>query len=434
MRIGFAKVSITPPIGIPMDGYALRTSPSKGIHDELYARALYVEHGDEAIAMVVLDLLYITQDLLVRIRRAVKELLGISMERVIVSATHTHSGPSIVGFHSVLRHIDYGWYMDALPWLAATAIAEASRRASKALMRLATGSLPGWAINRRRPLKDPTDPTVHLAVFEDLGGKVLGSISSYSAHPVVLGHANLLYSADYPGWVARTFETILGGISLFITGSCGDVNPLTPGTSLERIYDRSSGTFEEAEEMGRAIAFEGLRAIQGVKPSEPEFLTYSSFKTYIELRIPSSIEALSIEEARRALEEAVERKDHNEIIKAWFTLKSVETVKTLRNLYPSGVAEAEISGVRIGDLAIVAIPGEVFARTGLKIKEMSSLTNTVIAGYSNGGLGYLPTDEAFDEGGYETEFPVCFVNRGVEGKILKASENVLRALGALRSQ
>ncbi len=72
LRVGFAKVSMTPSIGIPMDGYALRTSPSKGIHDELYARALYVEHGNEAISMVVLDLLYITQDLLVRIRRAVR--------------------------------------------------------------------------------------------------------------------------------------------------------------------------------------------------------------------------------------------------------------------------------------------------------------------------------------------------------------------------
>jgi len=182
-----------------MDGYALRTSPSKGIHDELYARALYVEHGNEAIYMVVLDLLYMTQDLLVRIKRAVKEVLGIPMERVIVSATHTHSGPSIAGFHSVMRHIDYSWYIDALPWLAATAIAKASRRASKAFMRSATGSLPGWAVNRRRPLKGPIDPTVHLAVFEDLGGKVLGSIASYSAHPVVLGHTNLLYSADYPG-------------------------------------------------------------------------------------------------------------------------------------------------------------------------------------------------------------------------------------------
>jgi hypothetical protein len=417
-----------------MDGYALRTSPSKGIHDELYARALYVEHGNEAISMVVLDLLYITQDLLVRIKRAVKEVLGIPMERVIVSATHTHSGPSIAGFHSVMRHIDYSWYMDALPWLAATAIAEASRRASKAFMRSATGSLPGWAVNRRRPLKGPIDPTVHLAVFEDLEGKVLGSIASYSAHPVVLGHTNLLYSADYPGWVVRTLETILGGVSLFITGSCGDVNPLTPGTSLERIYDRSSGTFEEAEEMGRAIAFEGLRAIQGARPSNSESLAYSSSKAYIDLRIPSSIEALSVEEARRALEEVVERRDHREIIKAWFTLKSIETAEALRKLYPSGIAEAEISGVRIGDLAIVAIPGEVFARTGIKIKEISSLANTIVAGYSNGGLGYLPPDEAFDEGGYETEFPVCFVSRGTEEKILKASENVLRELGVLKPQ
>jgi hypothetical protein len=196
----------------------------------------------------------------------------------------------------------------------------------------------------------------------------------------------------------RTLETILGGVSLFITGSCGDVNTLTPGTSLERIYDRSSGTFEEAEEMGRAIAFEGLRAIQGARPSNSESLAYSSSKAYIDLRIPSSIEALSVEEAGRALEEVVERRDHREIIKAWFTLKSIETAEALRKLYPSGIAEAEISGVRIGDLAIVAIPGEVFARTGIKIKEISSLANTMVAGYSNGEPGYLPPDEAFDEG------------------------------------
>jgi hypothetical protein len=102
--------------------------------------------------------------------------------------------------------------------------------------------------------------------------------------------------------------------------------------------------------------------------------------------------------------------------------------RTIEKLFPHGEAEVSIRGFRLGDLGLVALPGELFVELGLSIKKSSPFGYTMIAGCSTGELGYIPTDEAYDEGGYEVSIPVCLVERGSGEKLVEASIDLLRKL------
>jgi hypothetical protein len=95
-----------------------------------------------------------------------------------------------------------------------------------------------------------------------------------------------------------------------------------------------------------------------------------------------------------------------------FKILTARFMNVIRNLFPSGVAEVDVQGFRIGDLIIVALPGELFVDLGLRIKTHYKYGPTMVVGCANEVLGYIPTEEAIDEGGYEVLPPVCFVERG----------------------
>src|SRR5207253_3281316 len=65
--------------------------------------------------------------------------------------------------------------------------------------------------------------------------------------------------------------------------------------------------------------------------------------------------------------------------------------------------DLDVWALRLNDIGIVAVNGEPFAELSLEVKRRSPLAHTLFLGYSNGCLGYLPTPEAFDEGGMEVE-------------------------------
>ncbi|MEM2167983.1 MAG: neutral/alkaline non-lysosomal ceramidase N-terminal domain-containing protein, partial [Candidatus Bathyarchaeia archaeon] len=104
LEAGASKVRITPPIGVPMDGYASRDKPSQGIHDNLYARCLAIADGERGFALASIDLLYATRSLTEQVREVVSRKTGLPRESVAIVAVHNHSGPSIVGFHTAQQY------------------------------------------------------------------------------------------------------------------------------------------------------------------------------------------------------------------------------------------------------------------------------------------------------------------------------------------
>ena len=101
LEAGAGRACITPPLGVPLGGYAARIETSRGVHDDLYSRALVLYDGDNYAALVSTELLYVTRKLVESVRKLVEEEVGIPRDSILISAVHTHSGPSILGFHLV---------------------------------------------------------------------------------------------------------------------------------------------------------------------------------------------------------------------------------------------------------------------------------------------------------------------------------------------
>ncbi|MCC6050671.1 MAG: neutral/alkaline non-lysosomal ceramidase N-terminal domain-containing protein [Thermofilum sp.] len=433
LKVGVAERVITPPVGVPLGGYAGRPGPSVGVHDDLHARALVLEAGGERAALVSLELLYPTPELVKVVREEAERRAGVPADSVLVAAVHTHSGPSVFGLDPCLERGYLDEYWSLLPGLAASAVAEAAGRLAEASVRFGRGRLDGWTVNRRRPGLGPLDNEVGALLLEGVGSPV-AAVVNFACHAVVLGHNNLLISADYPGAVSRAVKRLLGATALFLTGACGDVNPLTPGTSLERVYDRSVGTFADVEEMGTAVACEAVKSLMGSRREEEVELR--AVRREVKLSVqpvpevkPEEVAGLE-EELRRALARGDEALASQLRFKLGVARWALEVSRRVRGRAPGGELATEVQAVRLGSAAIVALPGEPFVEVGLAIKSGSPARLTMVAGYSNDAIGYVPTDSAFDEGGYETAFPACIVGRGSAQRLVESALEALKRLFA----
>lgn len=405
IELGVSKVRITPPVGVPMDGYLSRRMPSIGIHDHIYVRSLVIGDGVNFSALSSLELLYVTRDIAAPVEEVVESELGIPRDSIIITAVHNHSGPSVIGFHSVEKYRFLDEYLEFLPGAISSSIIEAYNRRRKVKIGYGRGRFDNWIVNRRKPRIGPVDDELVVFKAEDSYGRTVASIVNFTCHAVVLGSNNLLITGDYPGYLSRTVESIEGGVCIFLNGAFGDINPYTPGTNIERVYDRSMGCFDDAIRMGRALGCEAVKVMELLDlVDEARFLSAS---TTVKLKL-RPIPVVDSSENLGRLTSRIRQ--------------------TIDKLFPYGEAEVSIRGFRIGDLGIVALPGELFVELGLSIKRSSPFRYTMIAGCSTSELGYIPTDEAYDEGGYEVSIPVCLVERGSGRVLVEESVNLLKKL------
>ncbi|RLF24051.1 MAG: hypothetical protein DRN15_03925 [Thermoprotei archaeon] len=417
LRVGVAKVDITPPIGTPMGGYGSRVDVARGIHDRLHARAMILSDGTEELAIVSMDLLYTTREMVEEARRLIREYVGISEDHVAIVATHTHSGP---GLDNVFGRLDE--YCRLLPHHVLTSISLALESMRSARFGCGTGYVYGLTINRRDPLHGPLDEQLIVARFEDEERRLVGALVNFTCHAVVLGHTNLYISADYPGYVCEAIENIENGVVLFLNGACGDINPLVPSTFVEKekVYDRSKGTFEEARKMGYAIAGETLQVINKLRTVEDVKLVALSAKVSIRRAPIPSVTEEDIESLSRELEEALRKEDKAKAMAIKHSLVFKRWLLEARKMFPKGYVDVELQVIRIGDLILALIPGEPLVRLGLKLKSLSPAKVTAVIGYANGYVGYIPTKEDMKEAGYETTPPACILSEEAEDKIMNA--------------
>ncbi|MBU7004150.1 MAG: neutral/alkaline non-lysosomal ceramidase N-terminal domain-containing protein, partial [Theionarchaea archaeon] len=263
MKIGIAKVDITPPVGSPLAGYSNRTSFSTGVHDELYARALVLDNGTTRAALVSCDLIGVLGETTDAVReRGINA--GIPGENIMVCAYHTHSGPT-----PDLGYGEMGEYMKSLSDGISSAVMNASLGIEEVRFKHASARAEGFTVNRRDPKNGPIDSELITLSWES-GASARGFLVNFSCHAVVLGPDNTLISADYPGYLMSRMEDC-GATCLFTNGACGDINPLTDSLRNrmfrgEDIYDRRGGTFEEAEALGTSLS---RLAIESLGTSEP---------------------------------------------------------------------------------------------------------------------------------------------------------------------
>jgi len=404
LKAGFGKSVITPKVGTRLVGYANRTALSTGVHDDLHARALVVESAGSSWAICAAELCYLRESQVRRVREIVQSRTELPSDQILLCAVHSHSAPDD---------------RDALSWhkpladLIADAILKAFEGMQPARIGAASGFLHGWSINRRW-LDRAIDPFVGVIRIDDEEGKPMGVVSNFGCHAVVLGYDNLLVSADWPGVTSSAVEKELGPQSVCVVtqGGSGDVNPLTEqvrqrlrsgiaiGTMRGKTYygapsanspwnigDRGGGTFQEARDLGLAVAEEILHVTKTVKTQADVRQLWAQ-----QIRIDGSRQPddLAYELSGEVPHHVIERPESpSPDGKRWMEFM---------------VLAAEEPG-----LLIVSQPGEVFAETAMEFRRRLQTMGVVqpwTVGYANGWQLYLPPETAFPEGGYEVDWAV----------------------------
>jgi hypothetical protein len=334
-----------------------------------------------------------------QVRFGAEQTTGIPAESLFINSTHTHSGPTTYRFNGM--GVYDSAYCEQLSKKIVSAVQMACNNLSPATLHYGSAPVTIGA-NRRLLQKDggvsmrpndggSYDPTVYVlrVDFEDRAPALL---MSHAAHPVILGSDNLEFSADFCGVACSEVESTLGegSIAMFMQGCCGDINA-----------DRGDGSFEQSAKVGKKLAKAAL-------DSSTETLSGCGVSASVEtIQLPlivPSIESCEQElsELNSKLDEAVESGIPWKIRNAEAMVNWARRVKACAmNGNFVRTQSMQIHGVRIGGLAFLGTEAETFVDYALAIQKQSPIPNTVVAGYTNGCIGYLPTASAYPEGGYE---------------------------------
>lgn len=408
LKAGAAQVNITPPIGTELVGQWVARK-SIGVNDELCANALVIDNGLVKFAMVSCDVLSIGNTLRDRIRAIVEKETDINPNHVLLCGTHTHTGPAVVSALGTDADEAYrDWFVKAV----AGAVKVANDRLQDASLGIGSGNAPGWAFPRRYWMKggyvqmhprkgDPNivkvqgsaDPQLNVLYVSTPDDKAIAVMVNFACHTTVVGGESVI-SADFPGAIRDVIKKVKGDntVVLFANGACGDVCQI----DVENPKHHEHG-HKWRQKMGLALASEALKIIAAMDmKTEPPQIKMKKEILPLPIRdVPiDRLEKARAFFANRPLSPPPRVKDeivHRELILL------AEDKKKEPNVY------AELMAISIDGSAIITVPGELFCDLGKRIKAESGFDITFVVELANGCVGYLPTIEAFDGGGYETD-------------------------------
>lgn len=394
VRAGSAQVEITPPIGTSLAGY-FSDRVSDAVADPLFARAVVIESGDERMALVSCDLICLTRETTDEAKERIAQQCGLSPERVLICATHTHTGPNTRRRGKQIIPVNTEW-LDALPGRIAAAVEVACADMFDALLVPGRQSETGLGSNRLGRLRDgsevfsknqalgpagPIDPDVLALAVREHDGTLRAIVVNHAMHADATGGTQI--SAGWPGKVGRTISEVYGpqAVTVFLNGCCGDINH--HHWEPRRIAPRGQ---LRTDQMGRAVA--GL-AINAVEMAEP----LDSAPIAGRLRRPR-IPWYTRDETLRA---EVEKKRGQPRLSAM----DAAVVERFDDWpYDGQTAEVTVQAIRLGELIFIGLPGEVFTKWGIEIKRWSPARFTFVAELANDWFGYIPTSDQAHRGAY----------------------------------
>ena len=406
---GAGAINITPQKPMFLHGYPHVERVSEGTHDPLYAAALILDNGETQIGFCTADVLYISAEITREVRRAVQEKTGIDGKNLMISATHTHSGPVTVSdifYDPVVPRADEEY----IAWLREKLVrvyVEAYQNRKESKIGFAAADALGIGGNRRSKT-DAVDPEVPIVVLRDSDtDKIFAMSTVYCMHPTVLHEDSKLYSADFPGYTREYIKKEFGEdiVFLYHTGPAGNQSP--------RHFIKSN-SFAEAERLGTML---GKRIADSVlKLDEADFKDWVVISAkHTEVMLPEK-KFMKTSEAEQKVNFVKNKLDR--MIREGYPASEIRTVECdwfgaeennqlakmaedgkLHKIYKS-VLPLKIDVMRIAQKQFIFMPGEMFVEYSLMIKQ--EISNSYVVSLSNGVLyGYIVTEEAEKEGGYE---------------------------------
>jgi neutral ceramidase len=371
MKAGFAEADITPKAPCAIGGYGDYFADE--VLSPLFARALYVEGSDGAWTICSSDLIGLDRAEICM--PVISALRAKGFEGgILLTASHTHSGPH-TRFPTILpvtRRCDE--YVERVRKALVDIIMLARSTAVPAEIGVGR-TFAGENINRRVTMEDgthfylpehkelyqyatgPTDEELGVIAFReaDLGFPIV-TLVNYTAHALTIGNYKWVVTSDYPGVLAADLSRLTGGAVMFTQGACGNVHPYGFETGPARM-----------RQMG-------------------ETLSAKAHAVFTELKYTADAPVFW---ARRDVSLPVQKRmyeTHKDWAPLWQNLDAITT---------------DMTAARVGDVTFVGEPGELFVQVGLAIKRRSPSPFTYILYNTNDYASYIPTPEAYLEGGYE---------------------------------
>lgn len=391
MRAGTARADITPDRPICMAGYAARTGKSEGVYRNLFAKALVLEEGDQRVAVIATDLIGFDPATCDAVKTAVTETTGLNPDQVILSATHTHTGPEMrLRSNSYVDEFDEG-YVRGLILRLGVLVAEAAQALEPVTLDFSKASCtlgvnrrlftPGGVQMRPNPA-GLTDPEVSVLRALRPDGSPLAVLMSYACHPTTLG--GYLIGGDYPGFAQDEVEAAFENCTaLFMLGCAGDIK-------VRHVDGKGaflSGPHQAAQSLGQELARAALLAV-GHAPRTVE--------GPMRCRLGDVGIPYGPPPTRKEAEEMAAQQD--ELRAKWG--------REMLRIHDAGEEFARskpmaVHILRIGDFVLVGFAAEMCVGYALRLKRELGDVPAVIAGYTNGMIGYVPTAAMIPEGGYE---------------------------------
>ena len=399
-NIGSYETDIPPRLGPHLIG-GMGPRPCVDVHDPTHAKAIVVDNGDARAALVTVDLCMAQREQLDQAKALINDRTGIPPERVLISATHTHTGPAAVSILSVDIDRDYA---DMLPSKIADAVECAARRTEPCDLVLGQTEV-NQVFNRRWWMKDgtvqmnpgyqnpdmvrpagPVDPQIGVLCFRSPEGKPLAMYVNYPLHYVGNAPGDHV-SADYFARVDSNLRAALGvRVGMLSNGTTGDVNNC----------DFAGPAPQHTIPNGQAIKVAGIVAAAAAR-------AYHEGAVCEDLTLSGALHELPV--TRRSLDPAALAEDEKTVAatdRMRPTMDQVYAIERVELAKEPLEQKTWVQALRIGGVVLVGLPGEIFVEIGLAIRQRSALQPTYCVSLANDWVGYVPTPNAFEEGGYET--------------------------------
>ena len=413
MQVGFAQRTITPFTTMPMAGYDKRRMPFEGIHDDLYAKCLLLEDSGECLAIFSLDLLGIDESLSNEIIKMISACGDkLSDDRVLVCATHIHSGPS--GIFSKKADFDGEYFRFLVE--AFKEIYISAKGDFKPVFLQATCTEIDNLASVRNIIQPSAGQKIKAYVIKAVRDDGCVLLINLPCHPTVLDENNLYISRDLLYGLELGLKDFGIERSIFINGAAGNISTR---------YFKTAASFAEAERLGRKIARSVLKAdSHGKQISDAVIL---SGKNNVLLKYKKNLSLKEKEEKKREIRDLIAKTGDSPLRRNYESALLVlerqdRNVGSLPDTVVKGgdcFKEAVIRLVRVGNLSIACVPFEICLETGQAISNIvdSGTGISLVFGYCGGYSGYIATEKC-DINDYESI--ACQYESGSEQKLLEA--------------
>jgi neutral ceramidase len=410
LQAGVARIDLTPPLEMQatLGGYGERMSrPAEGVHDRLFAKAVVLRHGGKRFALVTADVLGFPPP----VKRAVVEQLadsGWTDAQILLLPSHSHTSIDMLQIHpgnrlpipqlGLFRRPVYEWTVDH--------IADVIRQASDNLAPCSVGTaqieIAGWNTNRRHR-EGAVDNQLTVTRIDAHDGKPLAALVNWTAHPTFMSADDMWFSGGWPGHLQRTLEALIGsGVTvLYYNGAEGDQRPVARP-------DSGSSRWERAERYGRELALVAHGVFKRATPRATAVFQYHLQPIELPQRLahPQFMQTGGAE----------------------YGLQGALMEKLLATLVPATTVSGSL---RLGDLVIVGVPGELVAELGLSIKQqtatITAATYVTIGGLANEWVSYILPRAEYEQGGYEAS--VSFYGASLGKTIVAGAVDGVKRLG-----